>query len=155
MLGTGIRVSECVGIDLNDIDFNNRSIKITRKGGNETTIFFGYEVEKALNDYRRERENNIKPNEQKAFFLSLKNQRLSTRAVQLIVKKYSSYATNKNISPHKLRSTFATCMYNNTHDIYLVAECLGHKSVNTTSKYYAKLEDKRKKAAIDEFIIKR
>jgi site-specific recombinase XerD len=149
MLGTGIRVSECVGIDIRDIDFNNNGIKIRRKGGYEAVVYFGEEVETALLDYLEQR-STIIPVEghEEALFLSMQNKRITVRAVENLVKKYSSTVTNlKKITPHKLRSTYGTSLYRETGDIYLVADVLGHKDVNTTRKHYAALEEDRRKAA--------
>lgn len=150
LLGTGIRVSECVGIDIRDIDFKNGGVKVTRKGGNESIVYFGDEVQDALIDYLEEREK-IGPEKgsENALFLSLQNKRISVRAVEKLVKKYSSRVTSlKKITPHKLRSTYGTALYRETGDIYLVADVLGHKDVNTTRKHYAsQFDDSRKMAA--------
>ncbi len=149
LLGTGIRVSECVGLDLNDVDFKNNGIKIRRKGGYETVVYFGEEVEGALLDYFNERHHIIPAQgSEEALFLSLQNRRISVRAVENLVKKYASTVTNlKKITPHKLRSTYGTTLYRETGDIYLVADVLGHKDVNTTRKHYAALEEDRRKMA--------
>lgn len=149
LLGTGIRVSECVGLDLTDINFEVNGIKIRRKGGYEAIVYFGDEVEEALLDYLELRNHTI-PNEghEKALFLSLQNRRISVRSVELLVKKYASRVTTlKKITPHKLRSTYGTALYKETDDIYLVADVLGHKDVNTTRKHYAALEDDRRRMA--------
>lgn len=149
LLGTGIRVSECVGIDLQDIDFKNNGIKIRRKGGYEAVIYFGEEVETALLDYLEQRHHIIPASgHENALFLSMQNKRISVRAVEKLVKKYSSLVTNlKKITPHKLRSTYGTSLYRETGDIYLVADVLGHKDVNTTRKHYAAIEDERRRKA--------
>ena len=148
LLGTGIRVSECVGINLKDIDFDANGVKITRKGGNETIIYFGQEVEKLLRDYLAERKNMPCKDENEPLFLSLQQKRISVRSVQLLVKKYSSQVTSlKKITPHKLRSTYGTQLYQETGDIYLVADVLGHKDVNTTKRHYAQMDESRKKYA--------
>lgn len=149
LLGTGMRVSECVGIDINDIDFKNSGIKIRRKGGNETVIYFGEEVEKALLDYIDERKLIVPMlGDENALFLSLQKRRIGVRAVENLVKKYSSLVTHlKKITPHKLRSTYGTALYKETGDIYLVADVLGHKDVNTTKKHYAAIEDERRRNA--------
>lgn len=149
LLGTGIRVSECVGLNLEDVDFQSNGIKIRRKGGYETVVYFGDEVENALRSYIEQRQQII-PNEghEQALFLSLQNRRISVRAVENLVKKYSKLVTSlKNITPHKLRSTYGTSLYRETGDIYLVADVLGHKDVNTTKKHYAALEDERRRMA--------
>lgn len=149
LLGTGMRVSECVGIDINDIDFKNTGIKIRRKGGYEAVIYFGDEVEKALLDYLEYRkEIPAERGHENAFFLSLQNKRISVRAVENLVKKYAGLITSlKHITPHKLRSTYGTNLYKETGDIYLVADVLGHKDVNTTRKHYAAIEDERRQKA--------
>ena len=148
LLGTGIRVSECVGLDLNDIDFKNGGIHIHRKGGKEVTVYFGTEVETALQDYLDER-NSIIPEEgsENALFLSLQKKRMNVRSVENLVKKYARIVTPlKKITPHKLRSTYGTNLYRETGDIYLVADVLGHSDVNTTKKHYAALEDERRRS---------
>ncbi|SET73596.1 tyrosine-type recombinase/integrase [Lacrimispora sphenoides] len=149
MLGTGIRVSECVGLDVDDIDLKNGGIRIHRKGGKEVTVYFGSEVEDALLDYLDERSFVI-PEEghEKALFLSLQKKRIAVRSVENLVKKYSKLvAPLKKITPHKLRSTYGTSLYKETGDIYLVADVLGHSDVNTTKKHYAALEDERRRSA--------
>ncbi len=149
LLGTGIRVSECVGIDINHIDFGTNGIRITRKGGNQVIIYFGSEVEEALYAYLAEREE-IKPMEgsEDALFLSIQKKRIGVRSVQKLVKKYSEMVTTiKKITPHKLRSTYGTSLYRETGDIYLVADVLGHSDVNTTKRHYAKLSDENRRHA--------
>ncbi|WP_367565693.1 tyrosine-type recombinase/integrase [Lacrimispora sp.] len=149
MLGTGIRVSECVGLDIDDIDFKNGGIRIHRKGGKEVTVYFGSEVEDALLDYLEERDRII-PQEghERALFLSMQNRRIAVRSIENLVKKYSRLVTPlKKITPHKLRSTYGTSLYQETGDIYLVADVLGHSDVNTTKKHYAALEDERRRSA--------
>lgn len=150
LLGTGIRVSECVGLDLNDVDFKNGGIKIRRKGGYEAIVYFGTEVEDALLDYMEERKRIIPASgHEDALFLSMQNKRLAVRSVEKLVKKYSSKITTlKKITPHKLRSTYGTSLYRETGDIYLVADVLGHKDVNTTKKHYADIgQEQRRRAA--------
>ena len=149
LLGTGIRVSECVGLNIQDVDFKNAGIRIYRKGGKEVTVYFGQEVEEALENYLNERESIIPaPGHEDALFLSLQNKRMSVRSVENLVKKYArTVAPLKPITPHKLRSTYGTALYQETGDIYLVADVLGHSDVNTTKKHYAALEDQRRRSA--------
>jgi site-specific recombinase XerD len=147
LLGTGIRVSECVGIDIDDIDFDNNGLSIHRKGGYNTTIYFPDEVRDALLEYLEQRKQIIPcEGSENAFFLSLQNKRISVRAVENLVKKYARNVTTlKKITPHKLRSTFGTNLYRESGDIYLVADVLGHKDVNTTRKHYAAQEDENRR----------
>lgn len=149
LLGTGIRVSECVGLDIEDVDFKNNGIKVTRKGGNEMVVYFGPEVEKALKRYIEVRENIISlEGHEHALFYSAQRRRIGVQAVENLVKKYASQiTTTKKITPHKLRSTYGTTLYQETGDIYLVADVLGHKDVNTTKKHYAAIDDARRRQA--------
>ena len=149
MLGTGIRVSECVGLDIDDVDLKNNGIKIHRKGGAEVIVYFSDEVAEAVCKYLEERmEITAVAGHENALFLSMQNRRITVRAVENLVKKYSKLVTNlKNITPHKLRSTYGTSLYRETGDIYLVADVLGHKDVNTTRKHYAAIEDDRRRKA--------
>lgn len=149
-LGTGIRVSECVGINIGDVDLENNAFLVTRKGGNQVVLYFPPEVAEALADYMQEREQiEALPGHEDALFLSMQKRRITQRAVQNLVKKYAAIAAplKPRISPHKLRSTFATNLYNSTGDIYLVADVLGHSSVDTTRRHYADMTDARRRMA--------
>ncbi len=152
MLGTGIRVTECVGLDINDVDVNNSRIKVTRKGGYEAFVYYGKEVEEALLPYLDERKaiTDVAAGHENALFLSSRKQRITVRSVEIMVKKYAGQVTiSKKITPHKLRSTYGTALYKETGDIYLVADVLGHKDVNTTRKHYAAIEEERRRQAKD------
>jgi site-specific recombinase XerD len=149
LLGTGIRVSECVGLDVTDIDFNNDGIRVVRKGGSEMMVYFGEEVETALLNYLEVRAS-ITPiaGHENALFFSTQRKRIGVQAVENMVKKYArEITTTKKITPHKLRSTYGTSLYRETGDIYLVADVLGHKDVNTTRKHYAAMDEDRRRMA--------
>lgn len=149
-LGTGIRVSELVGLDLDDLDFTLNSFIVTRKGGNQAILYFPEEVANVLQAYlKHRREMTPLPGHENALFLSLQNKRISVRAVQVMVKKYALPVAplKKRLSPHKLRSTFGTNLYHETGDIYLVADVLGHSDVNTTRRHYAAMSDDRRRMA--------
>lgn len=150
LLGTGIRVSECVGLDITDVDFKNNGIKVTRKGGNEMIVYFGEEVKTALLAYLEGERASATPlpDHENALFLSTQRKRMGVQAVENMVKKYAREVTpNKKITPHKLRSTYGTNLYKETGDIYLVADVLGHKDVNTTKKHYAAIDENRRRQA--------
>ena len=154
LLGTGVRVSELVGLNIGDVDFNG--IRILRKGGNEMIVYFGTEVEQALQDYLEISRNAITPvaGHEEALFLSGQRKRISVDAVEKMVKKYASAVSVKTITPHKLRSTYGTALYRETGDIYLVADVLGHADVNTTKKHYAKLSDERRRSASKAVVLR-
>ena len=149
-LGTGIRISELVGLNNDDIDFTANSFVVTRKGGNKAILYFSEEVADALARYMAYKEDDKNtPENEHALFLSLQMKRISVRAVENLVKKYSRIVSPlKKISPHKLRATYGTQLYRETNDIYVVADVLGHKDVNTTKKHYAAIsEDARRSVA--------
>ncbi len=141
LLGTGIRISECVGLDIDDLDFKNNSFTVTRKGGNRKILYFPEEVSDALRKYLEE-DRLLSDAETDALFLSMQKKRITVRAVENLVKKYSKLTTPlKKITPHKLRSTYGTNLYYRTNDIFVVAEALGHRDVNTTKKHYAAMSE--------------
>lgn len=149
-LGTGIRISELVGLDKDSFDFDENSFLVTRKGGNQAILYFSDEVKYALKEYIREKSDDPKvPADEPAFFLSMQYKRINVRTVEILVKKYSQLVTPlKKITPHKLRSTYGTRLYNETGDIYIVADVLGHRDVNTTKKHYAAItQENRRKVA--------
>ena len=156
LLGTGIRVSECVGLDVEDIDFRNNGIRLIRKGGSEMVVYFGPEVEKALKDYLEARKA-ISPLEghEHALFYSTQRKRIGVQAVENLVKKYArAITTTKKITPHKLRSTYGTTLYQETGDIYLVADVLGHSDVNTTRKHYAAIAEDHRRIAAQKTVLR-
>lgn len=150
LLGTGIRVSELVGLDLEDLDFRSNGLHLIRKGRKEMTVYFGDEVADALEQYIEGSRKRVIPKEgnEHALFYSMQRKRIGVQAVQNLVKKYAKEVTPlKKITPHKLRSTYGTALYQETDDIYLVAEVLGHSDVNTTRKHYAAMSDTRRRQA--------
>ena len=150
LLGTGIRVSECNGLDLNDIDFNVNSMTIVRKGGGQDVLYFSDEIHQVLEDYITTERASITPYEEhkSALFYSLQGKRMSVDSIENLVKKYAKMTVpNKKITPHKLRSTYGTALYRETGDIRLVADVLGHENINTTIDYYAAMEDEHKRQA--------
>ena len=152
LVGTGIRASELIGMDLDDVDIESNAFAVTRKGGNRVILYFNDGVKEALGDYITLRKKiSACEGHENALFLSLQKKRISARALQDLVKKYATAAAplKDRLSPHKLRSTFGTNLYRETGDIYLVASSLGHSNVNTTRKHYAAAdEDKRRAAAM-------
>lgn len=149
LLGTGIRVSECVGLNINDVDLDTCGARVYRKGGKESVIYFSDEVRDVLENYLNEREMiDAVPGNEDALFLSMQRKRINVRSVENLVKKYAKLVTPlKKITPHKLRSTYGTSLYRETGDIYFVASVLGHNDVNTTRKHYAAQEEERRRSA--------
>ena len=155
-LGTGIRISELVGLNNNDLNFKDNSFIVTRKGGSKSILYFDEEVAAALLrylDYKEQLPVNSK--EADALFLSSQMKRITVRAVENLVQKYAKIVSPlKKISPHKLRSTYGTQLYKATGDIYIVADVLGHKDVNTTRKHYAAISDDNRRAVVGKVKLK-
>lgn len=151
LLNTGIRVSECAGLDVNDINFIHRTISIVRKGGSSTHLYFNETTESALRNYLENERPLLLGNpesDEQALFISMKKSRMSVSAIERMVKKFTRNATpDKKITPHKMRSTYGTALYKDTGDIRLVSDVLGHKDINTTAKHYAAMEEEHKKRA--------
>ena len=149
-LGTGIRISELVGLNDDSVNFDDNSFVVTRKGGGQAILYFSDEVAFALKEYIAAKKNDPKiPENENALFLSMQYKRINVRSVEFLVKKYSKTVTPlKKITPHKLRSTYGTRLYNETGDIYVVADVLGHKDVNTTKRHYAAItQENRRRVA--------
>lgn len=145
-LSTGVRVSECVEMDMEDVDLQRNRIKIVRKGGDEAFVYLSDEAQKALSAWLDQRKTIRCSNAENAVFLSSRGTRMSVRSMEYLIKKYAQRAVpGKHITPHKLRATYATALYNATGDIYLVAESLGHKDITTTRDHYAEMTDDRKR----------
>lgn len=156
-LGTGIRISELVGLNDDDINFNDNSFVVTRKGGSKSILYFDDDVATALQRYLEYKEQHSEPLKGPSpLFLSNHGTRITVRAVENMVKKYAKIVSPlKKISPHKLRSTYGTQLYKATGDIYIVADVLGHKDVNTTRKHYAAISDDNRRAVVGKVKLKR
>ena len=137
-LNCGLRLSELVGINLNDINFAKRTLRIIGKGNKERIVFLNDICIESINAYLQVRPEDIEYNDRNALFISKKNRRISNRMVELLAKKYFNLAgiDASRYSPHKLRHTAATIMYKEGNvDIKTLQEILGHVSISTTQIY--------------------
>ena len=149
ILGTGMRVSECAGININDLNFKENAVLVTRKGGKVQQLYFNDNVADALQDYIQIERNQLeeKAVDKAPLFYSMQKKRMTVRSIEKMVKKYAEEAVPlKHITVHKLRSSYGTELYDNSGDLYLTAEALGHESMNTT-KHYANMSQKRRMSA--------
>ena len=137
LYATGIRVSELTSLKLQDIDINNKEIRITGKGNKQRIVYFGEYAKKYLSLYiDNARGELLNGNTNKHLLINNKGTELTSRGVELIVNEVVKKAALKhNISPHVLRHTFATDMLNNGADLKSVQELLGHESLSTTQIY--------------------
>lgn len=139
LYGAGLRVSELVGLDLNDIDRAERWIEVRGKGRKERQVPYGGRADEALERYLKVRESLEAPRTEKALFLHRwggKLRRLTTRSVGLIVKKYARLLSgDPSLHPHSLRHAFATHLLSEGADLRAIQELLGHASLSTTQKY--------------------
>ncbi len=148
LLFTGIRVSECAGIDLKDINFEDNSIVIYRKGGKSQTVYFNKQTREALLEYINSERKNPEYDKD-ALLVSRLGERMSVDSIERVVKKYTGLATVKKISAHKLRSTYATALYNITGDAMKVKDALGHSTLSVVQKYVDQSKRNRSEAALE------
>ena len=149
MLGcsTGLRVSAIIQINIEDINFDQHKIYVIEKGGVGKYMYIGHKVEEQIRKWIEDRKEIMNNNQCPALFVSNQKRRMTTESVRQLLKR-NTYNINKNITPHKMRATCATRLYEKTGDLYIVQHQLGHKSINNT-KIYAKVSDNRKKEAAD------
>lgn len=155
-LGTGIRISELVGLNNDSINFTDNSFIVTRKGGSKAILYFDENVAEALKRYYEYKgQTDLTDCGGGALFLSTQKKRITVRAVENLVKKYAKIVSPlKKISPHKLRSTYGTQLYKATGDIYIVADVLGHRDVNTTRKHYAAITEDSRRSVVGKVKLK-
>ncbi len=137
LYATGSRVSELVGIDLEDINFEERLIRVRGKGKKERLVPFGKIAEQSLELYIRARSLIHKGQiDENALFLNYRGDRITSRSVERVVDKYIRFsAMRRKISPHSLRHSFASHLLSRGADLRVIQELLGHESLATTQKY--------------------
>lgn len=133
-IATGLRVSAICNINVQDIDFKRKSIKVVEKGNIEKEVFIPENIFQYINKWMEDRENILNGIDIEALFISSQKRRITTNAVRNMLSKYT-YNISKHITPHKLRSTTATTLLKKTNNIYLVAKVLGHKNIQNTKRY--------------------
>ena len=141
LLGTGIRLSELVGLDVDDVDLDGKRLTIHAKGGNTETRFLNSDLRRLLRKYSRRRAES--PVDTAALFLSSREQRISTRQVQARFQLWLQWAgiERPGLSVHSTRHTFASRLYQRTHDIVLTGKAMGHRSVEATRIYVHQDDD--------------
>jgi tyrosine recombinase XerC len=135
LYSTGIRVSELVGLNQEDIDLISGAAKVRGKGKKERIALLGREAQHAIGDYLNKRQV-AGSDTSKALFLNKSKTRLTDRSVRRIIDKYIRQCSiEQKISPHSIRHSFATHMLNNGADLRSIQELLGHKNLSTTQIY--------------------
>lgn len=131
LYSTGIRVSELVGLDIDNVDLIGNIAKVAGKGKKERLVPVGDKALDAIRDYIKRRKH-----QSRALFLNKNGTRLSDRSVRTIINKHiKAISLAQNVSPHVLRHTFATHLLNRGADLRSVQELLGHVNLSTTQIY--------------------
>jgi len=135
LLGTGIRLSELVGLDVTDVDLDGKRISIRAKGGDTETRFINANLRRRLRRYLRERNQVLA--DTPALFLSNRETRISRRQVQARFRLWLQWAgiDRAGLSVHSLRHTFGTRLYRKTRDLVLVGKAMGHRTTEATRVY--------------------
>jgi len=144
---TGLRASAIINMDVDDINFDDKSINVVEKGNVKRKVYFGNNTNDALVAWLKDRDCMLGKSDEKAVFVSQYKTRISKRSLENLISRIT-YNTSVKITPHKMRSTCATRLYEQTGDIYLVQEQLGHKNIKNTERY-ARMSDTRKRSAAD------
>jgi integrase/recombinase XerC len=135
MYASGLRISEVVGIDLDDIELKARLVKVRGKGSKERIVPFGSTAENAIRNYLEARQELVK-SEEAALFVNYRGERITTRSVRRLFDRYvRNAALRAGISPHTMRHSFATHLLNAGADLRGIQELLGHASLSTTQRY--------------------
>jgi site-specific recombinase XerD len=145
-IATGLRVNAICNININDINFNDNTISVIEKGHKRRKIPFGENIKEYIKAWQKDRKTYFGDADTDALFVSQFRQRLSTDMVRRMLKKYTEGITTKNITPHKLRASCAVAVYDQTKNILLVKDMLGHESVQTTTRYTRAAEEDKKEA---------
>ncbi len=135
--GTGLRVTEIIRININDVDFGEGEIKVLGKGAKERIVLFGSHAKTALHKYIGEGRASLASGKKTAaLFINRRGGRLTTRSVERMISSYAGKAgLNKKVTPHTLRHSFATHLLSGGADLRMVQELLGHVSLSTTQVY--------------------
>ena len=150
LYASGLRVSEVVGIDVKDVDLDDRTVRVFGKGSRERMVMMGRPAARAVQRYLRDGRPGLAQRKGTALFLNRDGGRLSQRAVQTVVRKYALKAgLDRSVHPHLLRHTFATHLLDNGAELRVVQTLLGHANVNTT-QIYTHVTDAAKRRAIEE-----
>lgn len=144
-LTTGLRISAIVGIDIDDINMKENYINVNEKGDINKKVYISDNTKDSLKRWIEDR-NNMVDETERALFICQGNHRISTRSVERKFNKITQ-GTSKHITPHKMRATCATRLYEQTGDIYLVQQQLGHKNIENTKRYAKVSETKMREAA--------
>lgn len=153
-LSTGLRVSAISQIDLSDIDFVNNKIRVTEKGDVDNYIFIGENLKQQIELWIGDRNKYFSECNTNALFVSQHKKRISTDTIGRVMVKYTEGIIDKHVTPHVMRHSCATNLYEKTGDIYLCAKQLNHKNIATTQRYAEISKAKQKKATsiLDDMI---
>ena len=149
LLSTGMRCSALYKLDVDNIDIVNKTVSVLDKGNKYKKYELSTDIITVVLDWLNDREKILGHKKEKALFISNERTRISQASIARIVKKYAYNIEGKNITPHKLRATYGTQLYNKTGDLYMVQECMGHSSPKTTELYIRGKKNESAKIAAD------
>jgi integrase/recombinase XerC len=150
LYAAGLRVSEIVSLDVRDLDLDERSALVRGKGSRERVVVIGIPARKAVDRYLRQARPRLAQGPEVALFLNRSGDRISQRAIQLMVRRYALAAgLDRSVYPHLLRHTFATHLLDGGAELRVVQTLLGHSSVNTT-QIYTHVTDRAKRKTIED-----
>lgn len=144
---TGLRVSAILQMNVEDVDLDNNVIHVVEKRNKSFNVIIGKNTKKYLKNWIADRKKYFNEADTNALFISMKNNRISYDVVQNMLNKYSKGITKKKVTPHVMRHTCATILYEKTGDIYLTSAQLHHSNISTTQRYANMSNKKLKQAA--------
>ena len=147
LLNTGIRCSALIRLDVDDIDFEASEIIVIDKGSKINRHFISEDTKSCIKKWLIKREHILNGIPEKALFISDRRCRISNSSLYRLINKYTQNIDGKNITPHKLRATYGTQLYNATKDLFFVQEMMGHSNPQTTTLYIRDKSDMKEKAS--------
>lgn len=149
LLSTGMRCSALYKLDIDNVDIKNKTISVLDKGNKYKRYELSPDIISVILDWFNDRERLLNNKEELALFISNERTRISQASIARIVNKYAVNIEGKNITPHKLRATYGTQLYEKTGDLYMVQECMGHSSPKTTELYIRGKKNKNAQMAAE------
>ena len=147
-LATGMRCSALFKLNVENIDFDNNKLNTTEKRDKIVEYPMSDELMECISDWLRKRQELLQEREEDALFISNQRTRMDQSSIYRVVQKFAENIPGKNITPHKLRATYGSCIFNETKNLYLTQKCMGHSNPKTTEIYIRGQEDATKETGL-------